>query len=1100
MLADSKVAVGRVNEALTLLAQRKDLDSGIAVAICVLELLGVSAIQSPSDLVDGGPLKLPNAERQDPWFHPHPWMRGERAVFELLDSETPPVQAKFFWLQKKSRQHVAGAVHFTRNWEDHDFTRNDTFKIGIDFFLNPEASSVLVVVSNRGNLRVVELSDRLSATQFEIFSKWVRLREASSIAQLHEGLWESFKLQSVNENFYDGVSDSFNELLQHLVRTGRDHEDAKLFSSRLLGRLIFIWFLRKMGLIDEPADYFSSEEFDSATYYHQRLERLFFSTLNSPVGEREEFSLQSGALYLDLRTPYLNGGLFSPQEGDWFGDGGLSFPEHFFTRLFKHFEQFNFTTDESSPEYEQVAIDPEMLGRVFESLLATQVSETGAQARKARGAYYTPREIVGFMAKEALRGFLLGRLRDEPRAMAAVSKLLDTTDQDWAIAGSNSLRDIPKDLRQRLVSELDSIKAIDPACGSGAFPMGLLQLLLRCYSRLDPRFDPFKTKLQIVQNNIFGIDVEPMAVEISRLRAWLSLVVEENPSGKIEPLPNLDFKFLCANSLVPLMHQTNLLGENDDLHERLREVRNIYFASSDPAEKSKLQDKYRELSLQTDQIFGDIADARIQQLKSFNPFDDTEPAAFFDMDYMFGIDDGFDIVIGNPPYIGEKGHIKTFAPVKGSELGKRFYVGKMDYFYFFFHLGLDLLAKGGVLAYITTNYFVTATYAHKLLGDLHQRSDVLRMLNFGELVLFESAAGQRNMISILRKEKLGVDARTAVVRPEISGKADPHILSQVFDDSPDFVSAHSVPQEKLFVGGQLRLSNSTGNQLESVLEAISTSSTRLGDIFEVFNGVQTGADKVSNAHLKNYGLGEDELGKGIFVLSAEEVESLGLDDHESELIQPWFKGSDVGPFRAEQEPKQFVIYAKKKHGGLETRASLKNHLDGYRQIIDTSSTNSPYLHCPRNGDFMGPKIVMPYRTPRSRFAYVEGPWFASVDVTFLTASRGLELDLKTLTGILNSPIVFCWLYFRGKRKGAQLELYPKPLSALPLPPITDHTRPLILRIRSLVESILELDSDENPHQFEEAWSEINSLVFELYGLGEEEQRIILEWRESLPDA
>jgi adenine-specific DNA-methyltransferase len=252
--------------------------------------------------------------------------------------------------------------------------------------------------------------------------------------------------------------------------------------------------------------------------------------------------------------------------------------------------------------------------------------------------------------------------------------------------------------------------------------------------------------------------------------------------------------------------------------------------------------------------------------------------------------------------------------------------------------------------------------------------------------------------------------------------------------------------------------------------------------------------------LKKYGLGEDELGKGIFVLSAEEVESLGLDDHESELIQPWFKGSDVGPFRAKQEPKQFVIYAKKKHGGLETRASLKNHLDRYRQIIDTSSTNSPYLHCPRNGDFMGPKIVMPYRTPRSRFAYVEGPWFASVDVTFLTASRGLELDLKTLTGILNSPIVFCWLYFRGKRKGAQLELYPKPLSALPLPPINDHTRPLFLRIRSLVESVLELDSDENPHQFEEGWSEINSLVSELYGLGEQEQRIVLEWRESLPDA
>lgn len=1099
MPANRKPEVESINQALTFLAEKKDLGSGISAASSVLALLAENGLPDPDDIIDSGPLKLPNAERQDAWFHPHPWMRGERSVFEILDSNRPPFQAKFFWLQKKTRQHIAGAVHFTRNWEDHDFTRNDGFKIGIDFFLTPDASALLVVLSNRGNLRVVELSERLSATQFEIFSKWSLLHGSSDIAQLHEGLWDSFKLQSVNETFYDGVSDSFNELLQHLVRTGKDHEDAKLFASRLLGRLIFIWFLRKMGLINEASDYFLPDERDSITYYREKLERLFFATLNTPIGEREEFTTESGLAQLDLQTPYLNGGLFSPQVGDWVGDETLAFPDHFFTRLFRHFDQFNFTTDESSPEYEQVAIDPEMLGRVFESLLATQVSETGAQARKARGAYYTPREIVGFMSREALRGFLLGRLRDDARAEFAISKLLDTSDQDWAIAGSNSVRDIPKDLRQRLIGELDAVKAIDPACGSGAFPMGLLQLLLKCYSRLDPRFDAYKTKLQIIQNSIFGIDIEPMAVEISRLRAWLSLVVEESPSGRIEPLPNLDFKFLCANSLVPLEHESNLLGGNSNLHEQLREVRYQYFESSDPAEKGRLQEKYRELSKETDQIFGDIADQRIKQVKSFNPFDDTVPASFFDMDYMFGINEGFDIVIGNPPYIGEKGHIETFAPVKVSELGKRFYVGKMDYFYFFFHLGLDLLARGGVLAYITTNYFVTATYANKLLRDMHERSDVLRMLNFGELVLFESAAGQRNMISMLRKEKLGLEARTAVVHPEISGKADPHILRQVFDDAPQYVDAHSIPQDQLFVGGRLRLSNSEGNKIEEILDEISTNSTRLADLFEVFNGVQTGADKVSKDHLKKYGLEEDELGNGIFVLSSEEVENLALDQHEAELIQPWFKGSEVGPFKAEVEPRQFVIYAKKKHRGLENRPRLRAHLDKYRQILDTSSTNSPYLHCPRNGDFMGPKIVMPYRTPRSRFAYVDGPWFASVDVTFLTASRGLELDLKTLVGILNSPVIYCWLYFRGKRKGAQLELYPKSLADVPLPPLNDTTRPIFLRVKALADRILESDSGVGSREFDENWAKINNLVFQLYGLGEREQRVVSEWRRSLPD-
>lgn len=1100
MLGNPKALLEAVNQSLSVLEQNRDLVSGILVAQSVLALLIDNAQPTAREIIDEGPVKLPNAERQDVWFHQHPWMRGERSAFELANADWPAVQAKFYWLQKKSREHIAGSVHFTRNWEDHDFTRNDSFKIGVDFFLNPGSSSVLVVVSNRGNLRVVELSQRLSTTQHEIFSKWIGLRSTSSAGQLHEGLWDSFKLQSVNESFYDGVSDSFNELLHHLVRNGRDHEEAKLFASRLIGRIIFVWFLRKMRFIDEASQYFLAGTTDPTTYYRASLEKLFFETLNTPVGERGTTLHESESKVLDLTTPYLNGGLFSPQPGDWFQDDLLTFPDNFFAALYSHFEKFNFTTDESSPEYEQVAIDPEMLGRVFESLLATQISETGAQARRAKGAYYTPREIVAYMAKEALRGFLHGRLGDDPRAENAVTKLLDTSDQDWAIAGSNSVRDIPKDLRQRVLGELDSLKAIDPACGSGAFPMGLLQLLLRCYARLDNRFDSYKTKLQIIQNNIFGVDIEPMAVEISRLRAWLSLVVEESPSGRVEPLPNLDFKFLCANSLVTLAAQKNLLGGDDSLHEVLQGLRAQYFKASNPAEKRAIQSKYLEYSTQSDEVFGDLGDERIQQLKNFDPFADVAPADFFDMDFMFGVKDGFDIVIGNPPYLGEKGHIATFEPVKNSALGKRFYVGKMDYFYFFFHLGLDLLAHGGVLAYITTNYFITATYAHRLLGDIRERSEVLKMLNFGELILFDSAAGQRNMISILRKGGNDIPARTIVVLPEIEGKADAHMLSQVFSGSENLVSAYTLPQEKLFVGGQLRLSNSEDNGIETVLSKVAEASSKLGKLFEVFNGIQTGADKVSVAHISKFGLEKSDFGKGIFVLSEDELGSLNLDSHEAELVQPWFKGSDVGAFVAEKEPKQFVIYAKKKQLGLETRPILKNHLGSFQQIIDNSSVNSPYLHCPRTGDFTGQKVVVPYRTPRSRFAYVDGPWFASVDVTFITASRGLEIGLKALTAILNSPLVFCWLYFRGKRKGAQLELYPKPLYHVPIPVITEGNRPLLLKINGLVEKILLVGEQPRSDDFDAMWSEINDAVFNLYGLTEAERSLVIEWRDSLPDS
>ena len=185
---------------------------------------------------------------------------------------------------------------------------------------------------------------------------------------------------------------------------------------------------------------------------------------------------QSSLFKTDQKTPYLNGGLFEPHENDWFKDDNLTLPEGFFVNLYSHFEEFNFTTDESSPEYEQIAIDPEMLGRVFESLLATQIDETGQQARKAKGAFYTPREIVSYMCKESLRNYLYGINSEDERYTKAIDDLLDTSDREWAGAGTNSKRDsVPKEYRTQIISALDDVKVLDPACGSGAFPMGMLR-------------------------------------------------------------------------------------------------------------------------------------------------------------------------------------------------------------------------------------------------------------------------------------------------------------------------------------------------------------------------------------------------------------------------------------------------------------------------------------------------------------------------------------------------------------------------------------------------------------------------------------------------
>lgn len=715
----------------THLEESANLSAGIAVAIEVLRLLGIREVLAVDSIIDEGLLKLPNSERQDPWFKQHPWMRGERAAFEICDSDELPLQAKFYWLKKKGSAYVAGGVHFTKNWEDHDFTRTGEFKIGIDFFLSPVGNSLLVVLSNRGNLRVLELSSRLTNTQIDVFEKWISLGAVSDRSSLHEGLWESFKLQAVNKKFYDGVSDAFNELFVFLRNQGRDEEAAKLFSSRLLGRLIFIWFLRKKSLISETFGYFESTQVSEPTYYHSKLERLFFATLNTPVNERTALESE-----LDLETPYLNGGLFAPHESDWPFDETVSFPNSFFERLFEHFESFNFTTDESTPEYEQVAIDPEMLGRVFESLLASQTAETGEVARKASGAFYTPREIVAFMCKEALRTRLIQPGVEDVRLEKAVSKLLDTSDQDWAIAGTNSIRDIPADVRDDLIKALKSIKVIDPACGSGAFPMGMLQLLVKLLNRLDPAKDQYTRKLEIIENSIFGVDIEPMAVEIARLRAWLTLVVDDQANGYPQPLPNLDFKFVCANSLMTLEKVDDYFDFFHDAvgEAKLTAIRHKYFSVTSREEKGRLRKEYLELAKVSDGEFGSIRSA---QLKSFNPFEFSEPADFFDPETMFGVKEGFDIVIGNPPYIDYRkidgATKKAVANYKVAETSKM-----INLYLYFFELGFSLIHKDGVLAYITPQQYLSYPNA-KSLRDLIRARTLVLLADFARAKVFDAA-------------------------------------------------------------------------------------------------------------------------------------------------------------------------------------------------------------------------------------------------------------------------------------------------------------------------------------------------------------------------
>ncbi|MDR3094563.1 MAG: hypothetical protein LBU62_08000, partial [Bacteroidales bacterium] len=673
--------------------KRKAIDKGVLVANNVLKVFIPTNIEWQSQFAEGEDAldnvfpssKLPN-QKAETWFVQHPYLGGERIILEQFSQKDAPFESRFYALNKSSaKSRVSAGVHLTKNWEHSELTKNANYKVGINFFLSGDAKRILIALSNQGNLRVMELSEHLTNTQREIFNSLEGVCEApigeadSTQRLIHTKLWDAFALHELNNKFYAGVALHFELLLQHLTgKNGgaKEPEDAKLFVSRLLGRLLFIWFLRKKEVVVDSTYFDTAKDLEGSDYYEKYLKKLFFETLNTPIKNRK---------VRDKETPYLNGGLFEAHKNDW-TDEKISFPPDWFQSLYDHFDQFNFTTDESSPDYEQVAIDPEMLGRVFESLLATQITSTGEQARKAKGTYYTPREIVAYMCKESLRQYLYTGLFDINHTStfnAGIDSLLDKSDADFETAHTNAKRDLWGNENTKKVSDdvldlLDKIKILDPACGSGAFPMGMVQLLEKVYERLAPDFNSYERKLTVIQNNIYGVDIEPMAVEIARLRAWLSIIVDEEDPRKIKPLPNLDFKFVCANSLIALEKEIDLFDDTTVI-DKLLQIIKEYMTIHEPAAKEKKIQEYRntaKLLTHDAKESPQYLTKKTQQILSWNPKQET-PAGFFDPAIMFAVKDGFDVVVGNPPYVGEKGHKETFEPIKNSWL-QEFYQGKMD--------------------------------------------------------------------------------------------------------------------------------------------------------------------------------------------------------------------------------------------------------------------------------------------------------------------------------------------------------------------------------------------------------------------------------------
>lgn len=502
-----------------------------------------------------------------------------------------------------------------------------------------------------------------------------------------ETLKAAFSVEALSDEFFDKYREQYADFIQYItgkrfVKVGSKWEEKMLgepnvalmqafnynekkirdYVKKMMGRITFLHFLQRKGWMCGDLNYMHNMFENSAyknDYLDSVLEPLFFGILNTKPTEREILFTKYGwdksllAEWKDI--PYLNGGLFERDEED---EPKSRFPAEYFKRLFQFFSEYNFTIDENDPNDAEVGVDPEMLGKIFENLL---------EDNKDKGAFYTPKEIVRYMCQESLIAYL------ETNTSIAKDKI-----RQFVLSPEEGVKDIPENKKPKLLTALKEVKICDPAIGSGAFPMGLLNELLHCREVLSgDHYDRAEIKKSIIQNNIYGVDIEKGAVDIARLRFWLSIVVdEETPS----PLPNLDYKIMQGNSLIESFMGVDLSkltyekeykedkgeislfdDEKNRLQKTVSHLLSSYYSCSDHDRKVTLQQEISDTI--NKQLEAQAYDpAILDKLKTINLAENNNfflwHTWFSD---VFNRDDkeGFDIVIGNPPYVSAVNMART---------------------------------------------------------------------------------------------------------------------------------------------------------------------------------------------------------------------------------------------------------------------------------------------------------------------------------------------------------------------------------------------------------------------------------------------------------
>ena len=978
---------------------------------------------------------------------------------------------------------------------------------------------------HRGHLRILEKLqiDKSIKTFKELYAKWLGV----------------FDTKILNKEFYKelfawyewAISETSGIKYPNDPKAIKEERQLEKQIIRLITRVLFVWFIKQKGLVPnnlfEEAELqkilkdFQANSSENGNYYNAILQNLFFATLNKEITERafakekngrdvktlyryaEMFSIsEEKVIELFKPVPFLNGGLFECLDKDQGNDGkryhldGFSRNENtkedgnrfrqrtlipnifFFEKdkgLFSILNKYYFTVEENTPEEVQVALDPELLGNVFENLLGAFNPETEKLVRNESGSFYTPKEVVNYMVDESLRAYLKNHLPSFP------SKLIDELFEGQDL--TTDFDDITK--RKQVAECLRKVKILDPACGSGAFPMGLLNTMVYILQKLgvDINETTYQLKRHLIEKCIYGVDIQTTATQISKLRFFISLILEQSETNTdpalnygIQPLPNLETKFVTANTLIDIREkkvevQGDLFESSiTTIKEELIKIREAHFEASSPYKKKVLreQDKIlREKLIKKLKEFGEATPDNAKQFAEWDPYDQNASASFFDPEWMFGVSDGFDIVIGNPPYIKEDENRKAFDGFRKTS----YYKGKMDIWYGFACKGIDLLKQKGTISFIAQNNWVTSSGASILRNKILEETELEVFIDFVDYKVFESASIQ-TMIFLLQK----VEKPHEEYYAKVSILKDKDITDSQLRDFLKFGLENNYSTKKIFklkpkkyIGKAIHFNQS---DIENILEKIEEKGAfKLYDK-EVAQGIIAPQDFVNESSAKILGINVRK-GDGIFVISDKELTNLNLSEKEYELIKPYYTSDELDKYYTNKKNSYWIIYTNSDFKNIEkikAYPKIKEHLDKFKEVI--TSSNKPYgLHRSREEKFFKDEKILSLRKCKEpTFTFSDFDCYVSQTYFIIQTNR---LNLKYLTAYLNSKVIKFWLRFKGKMQGKKYQIDKEPLLSIPIikPKFESH----IIRLFS------DIPNNEN---------NINSIFYEIFNLTKDEINII----------